>query len=82
MGGQYFYEHSKEEDFPGHGEKSLLVLMPHISLTDEEIMCIRYHMGAFVDSKEWNYYSRACKKFPNVLFAHTADMLASQVEGV
>jgi hypothetical protein len=76
------YDYRNDDPFPGHGEKSLLVLLPHLQLTDEEIMCIRYHMGAFVDQKEWTYYSKACKKYANVLYAHTADMLASQVNGV
>ena len=75
-------EWNQEELYPGHGEKSLLMLMGHIDLTEEEKMCIRYHMGAFTDSKEWNYYSRTVKRYPNVLWTHTADMLASQVKGV
>ncbi len=68
--------------YPGHGEKSLIMLMGHIDLTEEEKMCIRYHMGAFTDSKEWPYYSRAVQQYPNVLYTHTADMIASQVKGV
>lgn len=73
---------NKEKQFPGHGEKSLIMLMGLIDLTDEEKMCIRYHMGAFTDSKEWEYYSRAVEDYPNVLYTHTADMIASQVKGI
>lgn len=51
-------------------------------LTEEEIMCIRYHMGAFCDKSEWNDYTRAVHKYTNVLWTHQADMLASHVEGV
>lgn len=58
------------------------MLMGHIELTEEEKACIMYHMGAFVDSKEWEFYSRAVKKYPNVLYTHTADMIASQIKGV
>ena len=50
-------------------------------LTEEEKLCIRYHMGAFVDQKEWSYYSRDVNICPNVLFTHTADMIASQING-
>lgn len=72
----------------GHGEVSILLaqqfLQNHISaprLTQEEIACIRYHMGAFTDKKEWDYYSNAIKAYPNVLWTHTADMVASQIQG-
>lgn len=75
-------ERNPESCYPGHGEKSLLMLMGHIDLTEEEKMCIRYHMGAFTDSKEWNYYSRAVKRYPNILWTHAADMIASQIKGV
>ena len=37
-------------------------------LTEEEIACIRWHMGAFDDSKNWNKYNLAIQKYPNVLF--------------
>lgn len=53
-----------------------------MTLTDEEIMCIRYHMGAFTDKSEWNDYTRAVRNYPNVLWTHQADMLASHVAGV
>lgn len=73
---------NQERAWPGHGSKSLIMLMGHIELTEEEKACIMYHMGAFVDSKEWEFYSRAVKKYPNVLYTHTADMIASQIKGV
>lgn len=38
-----------------------------------------YHMGAFVDQKEWNDYTRAIHKYPNVLWTHTADMIAAHI---
>ena len=53
-----------------------------MKLTEEEVACIRWHMGAFDDQKFWNYYTAAVKKYPNVLWTHTADMIASQVLGV
>lgn len=75
-------EWNKEAELPGHGEKSLIMLAGLINLTVEEKMCIRYHMGAFTDQKEWPYYSRAVSNWPNVLYTHTADMIASKIRGI
>ena len=68
--------------YPGHGSKSVIMLAGRFPLTEEEKLCIMYHMGAFTDKEEWGYYSRAVHENKNVLFTHTADMIASQVEGV
>lgn len=65
----------------GHGIKSMIYIQQYakLDLTDEEIACIIYHMGAFVPEKEWKDYTQAIHKYPNVLWSHTADMWASQV---
>lgn len=60
----------------GHGEKSVMLLSQFMTLTEEEILCIRYHMGAYI-KEDWDGYSKAIRKYPNVLYTHTADMLAS-----
>lgn len=79
--GSYRYE--EQSLLPGHGDKSLMILMQYLQLTKEEIACIRWHMGAFEkDPKMWNFYSRAISQFPNVLYAHTADMIASHVMNI
>jgi len=67
---------------PGHGDKSLIYLAQHMKLTPEEVMCIRWHMGSFDEKENWKYYSASVKKYPNVLWTHTADMIASQIMGV
>ena len=67
---------------PGHGHKSLDMIMGHYFLTPEEKICIRYHMGAFTDKSEWNDFNAEVKDNINVLWTHTADMIASQVKGV
>lgn len=66
---------------PGHGEKSIVLAnLFGISLTVEEVACIRWHMGAFeTDTHMWGYYDRAIEEFNNVLWTHTADMIASQI---
>ena len=75
-------EYNKNKKFEGHGDKSILLLKGNIEITEEEEMCIRYHMGAFTEKTEWNEYSKACAANPNVLFTHTADMMASQCRGL
>lgn len=36
-------------------------------------------MGAFTDKEEWNNYTRAIHKYPNVLWTHHADMIAAHI---
>lgn len=76
------WEWNKNQLIPGHGEKSLMMLQQHLTLNEQEIACIRWHMGAFTDQKEWEYYGRAVERYPAVLFTHAADMYASRVLGV
>ena len=77
------YKYNPEIIIPGHGEKSIIMLQDHLDLTDEELVCIRWHMGAYeTDTKLWDYYGRAIEKYPNVLYTHTADMIASKIVGV
>lgn len=64
----------------GHGEKSVLLLSHLMQLTEEEMFCIRFHMG-FSEKDDLNAYGNAVERFPNVLFTHTADMMASRIKG-
>ena len=61
------WEYNPDTLLKGHGDKSVMLLSQFYTLTDEEIMCIRYHMGAFTDKSEWNDYTRAVRNYPNVL---------------
>ena len=77
------YSYKKDLIIPGHGDRSVILLQQYIKLTEEEIACIRWHMGAYeTDTQLWNCYGAAVKKYPNVLFTHTADMYVSKVIGV
>ena len=77
------YRHNPEIIIPGHGDKSVIIAQKYIELTDEEIACIRWHMGAYeTDPKMWEYYGRAIEKYPNVLYTHTADMISGKITGV
>jgi hypothetical protein len=76
------WEYNPDTALKGHGDKSIMLLSQFLTLTEEEIMCIRYHMGAFTEKEEWRDYTRAVHAFPNVLWTHQADMLASHVVGI
>lgn len=75
-------EWNDDQIMEGHGDKSVLMIAGHFDLTEEEAACIQFHMGAFTDKEQWKYYSKAIKKWPNVLYTHTADMIASQIVGI
>ena len=76
------FEYNTDTFLKGHGDKSVMLLSQFYTLTEEEIMCIRYHMGAFTDKGKWRDYTRAVNAYPNVLWTHHADMLASHIAGV
>lgn len=65
----------------GHGDKSIMMLSQFMTLTEEEIYCISFHMGAY-ETDRWSEYDAAIKKHESVLWTHTADMYASKVAGV
>ena len=67
----------------GHGTKSVIYAYElGVRLTEEERACILYHMGAYTPPEEWKNLRNAIKTYPNVLWTHTADMIASQIMGV
>ena len=63
----------------GHGDKSVMMLSQFLTLTEEEMLCIRFHMGAY-QTDEWQEWDRAIRKYETVLWTHTADMYASKVQ--
>lgn len=65
----------------GHGDKSVMLLSQFMTLTEEEVFCIRFHMGSY-ETSAWKEYDAAIKKYETVLWTHTADMYASKVKGV
>jgi hypothetical protein len=61
----------------GHGEKSVIILMDFIKLTDFEKYAIRWHMGF---SEGTNYsLSTALDLMPGIVTLHTADMESSYI---
>ena len=76
----FHYKYNKGLLLSGHGDKSVMMLSQFMQLTEEEMLCIRYHMGAY-KKDDWTGYDLAIRKYPNVLLTHTADMYASKVDG-
>lgn len=73
------FVHNEEVLIKGHGDKSVMLLSQFMTLTEEEMLCIRYHMGAY-ETDNWKQFDLAIKEYPNVLFTHTADMSASKLK--
>lgn len=79
--GLFHYEYNANTLLKGHGAKSVMILSQFINLTEEEMLCIRYHMGPY-EKEEWSEFDAAIRRYENVYWAHAADMLASKVDGV
>ena len=75
------YEYNTNTLLKGHGSKSVMILSQFINLTEEEMLCIRYHMGAY-EKEEWTEFDAAIRKYETVLWTHQADMLASKVDDI
>ncbi len=73
------------KNFPmGHGEKSVIwLLCAGLALNDDEMLAIRWHMGAWginMNSLEdTRSYDTARKLYPLVSIIHTADSLAASL---
>lgn len=65
----------------GHGDKSVMMLSQFMTLTEEEMFCIKFHMGAY-ETGEWDAFDKAIRKYESVLWTHTADMYASKVQDI
>lgn len=71
-------DHKTDCILKGHGEKSIMLLSQFMTLTEEELFCIRFHMGAY-NSDDVDSYGAAIEKYENVLWTHAADMYAARV---
>lgn len=74
------FEYNPNTVLKGHADKSIMLLSQFITLTEEEMLCIRFHMGAYEGQDQWDNYDKAIRKYETVLFTHTADMYASKVK--
>lgn len=80
--GQWHKEpfYKAEDQFPvGHGEKSVIILLRHMKLTDEEIYAIRWHMSGFDSAVKGGDFgcSKAYDYCPFAVLLHLADMEAT-----
>lgn len=73
------YSFVKSTPIVGHGSKSVVLLSELMELTEEEKLCIRFHMGAFGGKNDWSGYTDAVHRYETVLWTHHADMLAAHV---
>lgn len=66
----------------GHGEKSVYLITQFMTLTPDEALAIRWHMGAYDDAASGGSraLSAAMKRTPLVFALHTADMTATENE--
>lgn len=80
--GKEIYVYNKDAFPAGHGEKSVFIIQKYMRLTDEEILAIRWHMGAFDDavkggSRDINTAYRLSKL---AVYLHLADMTATYID--
>lgn len=77
--GKYTYTNN----FPaGHGEKSIIIIMGFMYLTEEEVLAIRWHMGAWDSAVKGGCrdcdYAFAASRLAAML--HIADMMATHLD--
>lgn len=78
------YEWQEVEAYKGnynsflpHAEQSISIITKFITLSTEEEMAIRYHMGFTEPKEHWSYMNNALEKYPLVLALQQADMESS-----
>lgn len=61
----------------GHGEKSVILIQQFLTLTLEESLIIRWHMGPYIAKDDYNTYRQAMALYKSVLAFYHADDEAS-----
>lgn len=77
------YGYVKDLALPvGHGERSVIMIQQQMTLTYEEIIAIRWHMGAFDDAAKGGSrtLSEVFNRHPLALMLHLADMEAAYLD--
>ncbi len=77
------YYTTAEQDPWGHGEKSVMLIMKYMTLTDAEICAINWHMGGFDDRVRGGAsktISAAYEKYPLAVLTQAADFIASYID--
>lgn len=73
------YYNTDEKFCFGHGDKSVYLVNKYITLTDEEAVAIRFHMGAYEGQNIWNSLGGAYEQYPLALALHEADLEATRL---
>ena len=77
------YYTTDEQDPWGHGEKSVMLIMKYMTLSDEEICAINWHMGGFDDRVRGGAgksISAAYEKYPLADLTQAADFIATYID--
>lgn len=77
------YEYRNDIFLPvGHGERSIMLVQQYMTLTQEEVVAIRWHMGAFDKAAQGGSreLSEAFRRFPLAPILHVADMEATYLD--
>ena len=77
--GKYHY---RDFRMMGHGEESVILALQYIKLSRNEMLAIRWHMGAYTGERNWNTLSSAYDSCPLAMLLHFADMMASHCDEV
>ena len=69
------------DPFPvGHGQKSIIIMLKYVQLTNEQMLAIRWHMGGFDnyvrDQIGKHTYAQAQDATPLTRMLHIADLMA------
>lgn len=69
--------YKREDELPiGHGEKSVILIVKHIELSNKEMIAIRWHMNNY-DYSIKEYASTITDKYPEAFLLYFADHIAS-----
>ncbi len=75
---QQVESYTTDDQYPlGHGEKSVILVQRFITLTEDEILAIRWHMGGFESKDNYKYLNKAFSKCKLAFLLHEADMEAT-----
>lgn len=80
---EQMWDWAKTNSLPlGHGEKSIIQIMRYMQLTEEEMLAIRWHMGAFDSTVKGGSYDMNYAFAQSRLAAmlHIADMMATHLD--
>lgn len=72
-----------DDEFPfGHGEKSAILASQHLKLSKDELLAIRWHMGAYSDqpTRVKEVWRKDAGRLPLALNTHLADIVATHID--